>query len=100
MALSHLAGLPMIAGVAMGIGAMTTAMLGGLPLTSVLLVTLFLVSDGLDLMPLVIVAVVVSYTVSAGLAPVASPTAAPVTEGAAPAVEVADGSAGRGAEGG
>ena len=57
IALSHLPGLPMIAGVAMGIGAMTVAMLG-LPLTSVLLVTVFLPADGLALMPLVIVAVV------------------------------------------
>ena len=37
IALSHLPGLPMIAGAAMGIGAMTVAMLG-LPLVSVLLV--------------------------------------------------------------
>ncbi len=41
----------------------------GLPLVSVLLVTLFLQSDGLPLMPLVIVAVVVSYVVSAHLTP-------------------------------
>ena len=66
IALSHLPGLPLIAGVAMGIGAMTVAMLG-LPLTSVLLPTLFLQADGLALMPLVIVAVVVSYVVSARL---------------------------------
>ena len=38
VALSHLPGLPMVAGAAMGIGAMTCAMLG-LPLTSVLLIT-------------------------------------------------------------
>ena len=38
IALSHLPGLLMIAGAAMGIGAMTAAMLG-LPLTSVLLAT-------------------------------------------------------------
>ena len=68
IALSHLPGLPMIAGAAMGIGAMTVAMLG-LPLVSVLLVTLFLQADGLALMPLVIVAVVVSYVVSAHLRP-------------------------------
>ena len=36
IALSHLPGLPMIAGAAMGIGAMTVVMLG-LPLTSVLI---------------------------------------------------------------
>ena len=44
IALSHLPGLPMIAGVAMGIGAMTTVMLG-LPLTSVLLTSVFLSAD-------------------------------------------------------
>jgi hypothetical protein len=58
----------MIAGVGMGIGAMTAAMLG-LPLTSVLLTSLFLQDDGLALMPLVIVAVVVSYAASAWIAP-------------------------------
>jgi H+/Cl- antiporter ClcA len=58
----------MIAGAAMGIGAMMAAMLG-LPLTSVLVVSLFLEADGLTLMPLVIVAVVVSYVVSARLPP-------------------------------
>ena len=68
IALSHLPGLPMIAGAAMGIGAMTVAMLG-LPLVSVLLVMLFLQADGLALTPLVIVAVVVSYVVSARLTP-------------------------------
>ena len=72
IALSHLPGLPMIAGAAMGIGAMTVAMLG-LPLVSVLLVALFLQADGLALMPLVIVAVVVSYVVSARLAPLLAP---------------------------
>jgi H+/Cl- antiporter ClcA len=68
IALSHLPGLPMIAGAAMGLGAMTAAMLG-LPLTSVLLTTLFLQADGLALMPLVIVAVVVAYVVAARLSP-------------------------------
>ena len=76
IALSHLAGLPMIAGAAMGIGAMTVAMLG-LPLVSVLLVTLLLQADGLPLMPLVIVAVVVSYVVSARLVPAPAPPADP-----------------------
>ncbi len=68
VALSHLAGLPMVAGAAMGMGAMTTAMLG-LPLTSVLLTTLFLGSDGITLMPVVIVAAAVSYVASARLTP-------------------------------
>ena len=69
MALSHLAGLPMIAGAAMGIGAMTVSMLG-LPLVSVLLTALFLQADGLALMPLVIVATVVAYVVAARLKPI------------------------------
>ena len=72
IALSHAPGLPMIAGVGMGIGAMAVAMLG-LPLTSVLLATVFLQADALDLMPLVIVAVVVAYVTSARLTPPPSP---------------------------
>jgi H+/Cl- antiporter ClcA len=68
IALSHLPGLPMIAGVAMGIGAMTVAMLG-FPLTSVLVVAVLLQADAIALTPLVIVAVVVSYVASARLAP-------------------------------
>jgi hypothetical protein len=62
----------MIAAAAMGIGAMMVAMLG-LPLTSVLIVSVLLQADGLTLMPIVIVAVVVSYVVSARLAPVPAP---------------------------
>lgn len=78
VALSHISGLPMIAGAAMGMAAMTTAMLG-LPLTSVLLTTLFLAADGITLMPVVIVAAAVSYVASARLAPPAPPTeSAPV----------------------
>ena len=68
LALSHLPGLPEIAGVAMGIGATTVAMLN-LPFTSVLLVSLFLQADAVALMPLVIVAVVVSYVASARITP-------------------------------
>ena len=68
MALSHLPGLPMIAGVGMGIGAMTVAMLG-FPLTSVLVVAILLQADAGALLPLVIVAVVVSYVTSARLGP-------------------------------
>ncbi|MGI8937613.1 MAG: chloride channel protein [Iamia sp.] len=66
LALSHLPGLPMIAGVAMGIGAMIVAMLR-LPLVSVLLPVLFLAADGLALTPLIIVAVVVAFVASARL---------------------------------
>jgi len=68
VALSHLPGLPLVAGVAMGIGAMSAVMLR-LPLTSVLLASLLLASDGLAVMPLVIVAVVVAYVLSARLTP-------------------------------
>ena len=68
IALSHLPGLSMIAGAAMGIGAMTVAMLG-LPLVALLLVVLFLQADAVQLTPLVIVAIVVSYIVSARLQP-------------------------------
>jgi H+/Cl- antiporter ClcA len=66
MALSHLPGLPLVPGVAMGIGAMSAAMLS-LPLTSVLLATLLLGSDGLAVMPLAIIAVAVAFVVSARL---------------------------------
>ncbi len=66
IAASHLPGLSLVPGVAMGIGAMCTVMLK-LPLTSTLLATLLLFSDGLAVMPLVIVAVVVAYAVTARL---------------------------------
>jgi H+/Cl- antiporter ClcA len=72
IALSHLPGLPMIAGAAMGIGAMCAVMLG-LPLTSVLLAAVFLQADALTLTPLVIVAVTVAYVTSARLKPAAAP---------------------------
>jgi len=68
LALSSLPGLAPIAGVAMGIGAMAVAMLR-LPLTSVLLTVLFLQSDGVTLMPLVIVSVVVAHVATAHLTP-------------------------------
>src|SRR5271166_5113410 len=67
IALSHLPGLPMIAGAAIGIGAMTAGMLQ-LPITAVLLTTLFLGTDGVKTMPLVIVAVVASFVLSKWLA--------------------------------
>ncbi len=66
---THAPGLPMIAGVGMGIGAMSVAMLG-LPFTSVLLASVILESDAIAMMPIVIVAVVVAYVASAWLAPV------------------------------
>ena len=64
IALSHAPGLPAIAGAAMGIVDMTVVMLR-LPLTSVLLATLLLFSDGLAVMSLVIAAVAVACVASA-----------------------------------
>jgi H+/Cl- antiporter ClcA len=84
IALSHLPGLPVVPAVAMGIGAMCVVMLR-LPMTSVLLATLLLLSDGLAAMPLVIVAVVVAYVVSAWFVPAAPAEATP-----APAPTAAD----------
>ena len=78
-ALSHLPGLPLVYGVAMGIGAMCAVMLR-LPLTSVLLATVLLSSDGLQVTPLAIVAVVVAYVASARLSPSPTPAPPPVTE--------------------
>ncbi len=89
VALSHVAGLPMIAGAAMGMAAMTTAMLG-LPLTSVLLTTLFLSTDGVTLMPIIIVAAGVSYVATAQLTPLpaeATPAPAPSPDGASASPE-------------
>ena len=82
VALSHLPGLPLVDGIAIGIGAMSVVMLR-LPLTSVLLATLLLGADGLVVMPLVIVAVAVAYVISARFTP--SPAAAPATAAGPPA---------------
>jgi H+/Cl- antiporter ClcA len=70
IAASHLPGLPLVPAAAMGIGAMCATMLS-LPLTSVLLATLLLGADGVQAMPVVIVAVTVAYVVTARLTPVA-----------------------------
>ncbi len=79
MAASGLPGLELVPAVAMGIGAMCTVMLT-LPLTSTLLATLLLAADGLAVMPLVIVAVVVAYVLTAHLTPVpAQATPQPVS---------------------
>ena len=66
-----LPGLELVPALAMGIGAMSTVMLT-LPLTSVLLATILLEADGTGVMPLVIVAVVVAYVVTARLTPAPS----------------------------
>jgi H+/Cl- antiporter ClcA len=68
VALSHLPGLTMVAGTAMGIGALCAVMLR-LPVTAVLLATLLFFADGLAVMPLVIVTVVVAYVASGWLSP-------------------------------
>jgi H+/Cl- antiporter ClcA len=80
--ISHLPGLDPVAAAAMGIGAMSAVMLT-LPLTSVLLATLLLYSDGIRVMSLVIVAVVVAYVIGARLAPKPAPEPA-APEPAAP----------------
>ena len=74
LALSHLPGLATIPAAAMGIGAMCVSILG-FPLVSVLLATLLLLPDGVDTMPLVIVAVVVAYVGRAWLSPEPRPAA-------------------------
>ena len=84
IALSHLPGLGLVPGVAMGIGAMCAVMLR-LPMTSVLLAVLLLASDGLVVTPLAIVAVVVAYVVSARLVPAPAPAASPAPETPRPA---------------
>jgi H+/Cl- antiporter ClcA len=92
IALSHLPGLPLVAGVAMGIGAMSAVMLS-LPLTSVLLPTLLLGHDGLAVMPLAIVAVVVAHVASAWIT--APPQPAEPAGAAPPAPSGAGPTAGR-----
>jgi H+/Cl- antiporter ClcA len=76
IALSHLPGLPLVDGVAMGIGAMTAVMLR-LPMTAVLLAVVLLASDGLAVTPVAIVAVVVAYVASARITPDSPSAAAP-----------------------
>ncbi|RAG85583.1 chloride channel protein [Streptacidiphilus pinicola] len=77
--LSHLPGLGETAGLAMGVGAMSAAMLR-FPMVSVLLATLLLGTEGLTVMPLVIVAVVVSYVLTLRLTPPSTPEAATAPE--------------------
>ncbi|MEE4542593.1 chloride channel protein [Streptomyces sp. V4-01] len=77
IALSHLPGLGPTAGLAMGLGAMAAAMLK-FPLVSLLLATLLLGKPGITVMPLVIVAVVVSYVLTLRLTP--RPADAPAAE--------------------
>ena len=77
IALSHVGGLPTIAGAAIGVGAMIAGALK-MPMTAVLLPSLLFLSDAVTLMPLVIVAVVVSYVVAVWIKPKPPPADAPV----------------------
>lgn len=84
IALSHVGGLPMIAGAAMGVGAMIAGALK-MPMTAVLLPSLLFLSDAVTLMPLVIVAVVVSYVVAIWITPSSPPAAVPAAAAPVPA---------------
>ena len=92
IALSHVGGLPVMAGAAMGVGAMIAGALK-MPMTAVLLPSLLFLSDAVTLMPVVIVAVVVSYVVAVWIKPataadapaVAPPDAPPQAPSPAPA---------------
>jgi H+/Cl- antiporter ClcA len=88
VAASHLPGLTLVAGVAIGLGAMAAGMLR-LPLTAVLLTALFLGSEAFAVIPLTIVAVVVTHVLTVRVTAPAEPTAARpqvVPHGAAPVV--------------
>ncbi len=63
IAAGGLPGMDQAAAIAMGIGAMTTAMLR-LPLTSALLATLLLGTDGVSVTPAVVIAVAVAFVVT------------------------------------
>ncbi len=95
IALAHLPGLPLVPGVAMGIAAMCTVLLG-LPMTSVLLATLLLGADGLAVMPEVIVAVAVAYVASAWLMPNQVPAGQAPSPAARPDPAPADPAPGQG----
>ncbi|HEY4161230.1 MAG TPA: chloride channel protein [Candidatus Saccharimonadales bacterium] len=65
--LAHVFHLDLVAGIAICMGALVSSMLR-LPLTSILLVTLLLGSDGVRVMPLTIVAAVLAYVIGSRLA--------------------------------
>ena len=82
VAAAELPGMELVPAVGMGIGAMCAVMLS-LPLSSVLLATLLMGTDGLAALPVVIVAVVVAYVVTAHLTPAPAPDPAPAGRTAA-----------------
>ena len=84
VAAAELPGMELVPAVGMGIGAMCAVMLT-LPLTSVLLATLLMGTDGLAAMPVVIVATVVAYVLTAHLTPAPAPAPAPASAGGAAA---------------
>jgi H+/Cl- antiporter ClcA len=84
LAAAELPGMSVVPGVAIGMGAMTTVMLG-LPLTSTLVAALLLGANGLNALPLVIVAVVVAHVVNARLTPAPAHQTAAQAESPAPA---------------
>jgi H+/Cl- antiporter ClcA len=69
---ARLPGLPVTAGIAMGMGAMAAVMLR-MPMTAVLLASLLLGVEGVVAMPLVIVAVVVAFVATVWLEPPGPP---------------------------
>jgi H+/Cl- antiporter ClcA len=73
---SHLAGFPLQAGVAVGMGAAFVAVLR-LPLSAVVVATLLTIHAGHNVEPLIIVGVVVSYMVTLVMTRPPSPTSAP-----------------------
>jgi H+/Cl- antiporter ClcA len=86
---SHLPGLPLQAGVAVGIGAATVAMLR-LPLSAVVIATLLTDRAGSNVEPLIIVGVVVSYVITLVLRPAATaPEEQPAEPSTAPAPDPA-----------
>ena len=66
--ISHLPGLDPVTGAALGMAAMTVVMLR-FPLTAVLIATILLGSNGIEVMPLVIITVAVAYVTTAWLTP-------------------------------
>ncbi len=82
VALSHLPGLDPVAGAAMGMAAMTVVMLG-FPLTAVLIATILLGANGIEVMPLVVITVAVAYVTAARLTP-PPPERPPAATGSGP----------------